>query len=528
MRTVAALHVPDVPAQSHNPATPAASTTTLGTSGHVIQLPLSDQPFHARTHEFLEVTEVGNHWASVGTTGHDLSEMLRLHLGSSSQPSAPAPKRARMWKFSLPLLRPVTQRLFVDLDRLRAGLQRKSIDRYMWLIHDRDEGSAAHVQGVIKLGNSRKRETLSSILGLPATALRPLVDKSGQHGAFERYCRYLLHEGPEAQADGKARYLDSHAHANFDFREMIDRYFSFAPAEPAISTDHIKLQVYRGEMTPADVEALYPMVFIRHLRSLEALNEKGRHDRELAAYQAESAARQQEDERRLVAVRTERVRLSNQGFTHEEIDLAISEGLSEEELMQRRSETEQLESALRDSQEEASRLQEAAEAREQREQVSTEYQEQLRLHAEAEERRFTIAALATCLEIEGSSSAREKGVLRAAIAGGFTTRDYAPGDVLSWKDVTAFYADVFDLSHLSPNRIASTIQEDIEAFRRDLTHVPLRISSCELHALEGDEEAFQRALKLRTWWVRWPDLVTLPTPRPDLPDKRKARLLAAA
>lgn len=522
------LDVPDVPANSHNLATPAVFATRLGTSGRFIPLPPSDQPFNARTHEFLEVTEVGNHWASVGATGHGLSEKLRPRLGSRSQSPASAPKRARMWKFSLPLLHPDTQRPFADLGRLRSGLQRKSIDRYMWLVHDRDEGSAPHAQGALKLGNSRSREQLSSILGLPATSLQPLVDKSGQHGAFERYCRYLLHEGPEAQADGKARYFDSDAHANFDFREIIDHHFNFASAASAPSADLIKLQVYRGEMTLGEVEAIYPMVFIRHLAKLEALHEKGRREKELAAHRAESAARQQEEERRLLAVKTERARLSDQGFTHEEIDLAIGESLSEEELMKRRSKTEQLEWALRHSQEEASRLQEAAEERERKERESPEYKEKVRLQAEAEERRFTIASLATCLEIKGSSSAREYGVLRAATEGGFTTRDYAPDDVISWKDITAFYADVFDLSHLSPDRIASTIREDIEAFRRDLARAPLQVSSCELQASQGDEEAFQRALKLRKSWGHSPDLVTLPTPRPDLPDKRRALLLAAA
>jgi hypothetical protein len=83
---VLVLDVPDVPANSHNTATPAVFATGLGTSGHFIQLPPSDQQFNARTHEFLEVTEVGNHWASVGTTG--LGPLEKLLPG----PGAPLPQ----------------------------------------------------------------------------------------------------------------------------------------------------------------------------------------------------------------------------------------------------------------------------------------------------------------------------------------------------------------------------------------------------------------------------------------------------
>ncbi|MEU4014892.1 hypothetical protein AB0E56_06440 [Microbacterium sp. NPDC028030] len=239
---------------------------------------------------------MGTAWASMGATGHS-SSVSPVQATNALQPPGATPIRARMWKFSLPLRHPDTGRLFADIDHLSAGLQRRSIDRYMWLIHDRDEGSAPHLQGALRLTNSRTSTQLSSILGLPATALRPLRDRSGQHGAFERYCRYLLHESIEAQEDGKFHYSDSAVHSNFDFRDMIDRYFGFAASGcvPTVeSTDQIRLKVYNGDMTPSEVHALHPMIFIRNHKSLEELYHKGRHDREIATTLAERAAREGE------------------------------------------------------------------------------------------------------------------------------------------------------------------------------------------------------------------------------------------
>lgn len=292
-----ALHASDVP--NVPPLNVSASSsdfthaTTVGMSGHGAEELPADQADGARASDFLEVSAVGIDWAGAGSSGHraDASPppAARLHRSNA------APIRARMWKFSLPLRHPETGRLLADIGHLSAGLQRRSVDRYMWLIHDRDEGAAPHVQGALRLSNSRTSAQLSSILGLPATALMPLIDRSGQHGAFERYCRYLLHESPEAQADGKFLYPDSAVHSNFDFRDMIDRYFGFAASgcAPTVeSADQIRLKVYNGDMTPSQVHALHPMVFIRNHKSLEELYYKGRQDREIAATLAERAARE--------------------------------------------------------------------------------------------------------------------------------------------------------------------------------------------------------------------------------------------
>jgi len=194
-----------------------------------------------------------------------------------------------MWKFSLPLRHPETERQLADVGRLEAGLQRKSIDQYMWLLHDRDEGAAPHVQGMVRMQNSRSVAQLSSMLGLPASSIRPLVDRASQHGAFERYCRYLLHESPDARADGKFHYPDGDVRANFDFRGLIDRYFGSQAGMPALTADQIKLKVYRGELTPLEVHASHTAIYVRHHEALETLYAKGRSNRELVAYLAERA-----------------------------------------------------------------------------------------------------------------------------------------------------------------------------------------------------------------------------------------------
>ena len=283
MSRVCALDVPFAPVvpvpHPENFLTTRIAAPEVGTSGHSDAVPRPHQAVHARAPEDLEVTEVGTVWASAGTCGRD------------SAAAAVAPQRARMWKFSLPLLHPDTGLRFADLHRLSAGLLRKSIGQYMWLIHDRDPGAAPHLQGVIKMSNSRSRDQLASMLGLPVTAILPLVDGAGQHGAFERYCRYLLHESPEAQADGKFRYPDSDVRANFDFRDMIDRYFGHTSNVPRLTSSDIKLKVYNGELTPLEVLEHYPRIFIQLVNVLEDLWDKGVYARLRGADLAEHYAR---------------------------------------------------------------------------------------------------------------------------------------------------------------------------------------------------------------------------------------------
>lgn len=279
------------PADAFPPIADCSRPHELGTSGHTTSDFAVDRGVNARARDYLEVADVGTEWVSPGNDGR-LPAVHRGRTSDFAQELDSVPRRARMWKFSLPLRHPETGRLFADLDHLGTGLQRRSIDRYLWLIHDRDEGSAPHVQGALKLGNSRSRDQLATMLGLPVTALRPLRDRSGQHGAFERYCRYLLHESPEAQADGKFHYPDSAVHASFDFRDMIDQYFGYTSegsSRSPLSADQIRLKVYRGEMSPAEVSELHPMVFIRNYKSLEDLYFKGRQDRVVRAALAERA-----------------------------------------------------------------------------------------------------------------------------------------------------------------------------------------------------------------------------------------------
>lgn len=271
--------VPFVPVPvSENSLTTPAETLKVGTSGHSDAVINPDQEVDARTPESLEVTDVGTRWVSAGIRGYDSAD------------GTGAGQRARMWKFSLPLLHPDSGRPLADLDRLSAGLQRKSIGLYMWLIHDRDPGAAPHVQGVIKMSNSRSRDQVASMLGLTVTAIRPLVDAAGQHGAFERYCRYLLHESPESQADGKFRYPDSDVRANFDFRGVIDGYFGHASGVPTLTRSEIKLKVLHGELTPLEVLDQHPMIFIQLVNTLEDLWNKGAYIRlrrpELTEYYA--------------------------------------------------------------------------------------------------------------------------------------------------------------------------------------------------------------------------------------------------
>jgi hypothetical protein len=107
-----------------------------------------------------------------------------------------------------------------------------------------------------------------------------------------------------------------------------------------------------------------------------------------------------------------------------------------------------------------------------------------------------IASLAMWLETRGSSTARESAVLNAAISEGFTSKEYARGDVLSQDDAMAFYADVLEVGHRPAEEIVAKIREDLECFRKTLEQIPTQISNSEFHAASGDDAAFDRALQV--------------------------------
>ena len=518
--------VPDVPRIHDLFVSVPEFTATVGTSGHIALSASFEQVLPVRAPDILEVNRVSIDWASVGTTGH-LSSALQppiTYEGSGRAMSRPI--RARMWKFSIPVLHPATQRPLADLQRLVAGLHTKSRHHYMWVLHDRDEGSAPHVQGALKLSDSRTREQVSSMLGLPARSLQPLVDRAGQHGAFERYCRYLLHESPEARADGKALYVDGDAHANFDFREMIDRYFGLGPAVPVLSVEQIRQRVYLGMMTLDDVESRHLSIYLKNIPMLRTMYHEGEMQRALRARAAEDAVRLQEEEQPLQAENEQRESLHALGLTEDEVSFALESGLSGEEfLLHRQAEDEAHNRAVQQAHDD----QVAAAERVRAEQESPEYRERAAQVADEQRRQLMIAWLAFYCEVQGDSAARESAVLAAAVSEGFTSRQYARGDVLSLRDASAFYEDRYDLSdRLTESEKETELEQELELFRKSLASVALRVSSSEYHAAEGSDSAFETALRLRSRYRGWSDLVSLPAPDGNLTKKQRNLLFNAA
>jgi hypothetical protein len=524
-----------VASTTNNSINSAEFSPEVGTNGHTASTPFSAPSFQAHARETLEVSRLGTDWAQQGISGQLAPRLIvrNLNIPESATTNqyagvTRAPVRARMWKFSIPLQHPETGRPLVDLDRLRSGLDRKSISRFMWLVHDKDAGSAPHLQGCLRLANSRVRELLASVTGLSPAAFKPLVDTSGQHGAFERYCRYLLHEGPESQADGKFHYPDSDAHANFDFREMIDRYFGYAASAPIVSADQIKLMALRGEISPAEVEATFPMVYIRHFKTIEILHEKGREERRKRAEDLEHAARQEEADSRETLEQARRQHLSARGFNDVEVELAIKEGLAEDALLLRSAEAERHAAERRRFEDRAATERKRQEERTRSERQSPEYQARMEREAIEEERQLIVAAVAMQLDIRGDAKARDAGVLRRASAEEFTSRAYAPGDALSIDEARDYYVEVLELVVHSPEDRTAKIREDIALLKGDLARAPQDISIAEYHAADGNLASFERALDRRAMYAGYPDLVTLPSPRTDLSKKQQAQLLEAA
>lgn len=404
------------------------------------------------------------------------------------------PKRARVWSFTSQFQDPLTGAELFSLERLQMGLDMRSTGDYLFHREDQDP-CAYHLQGALRMQNSRTGDQVADWLGLPRTCVIPLTGR----GAFERYILYLLGLSPEAVAKGKAKYPVEGVHSNFDWQTCLERYFGRPAVISTLPTlTQVRIAVFDGTMTVAEVQAAHPALYVTRYRELEALAEKGQTQRRQAednrqrAEAAEREARERPRREREARQRAEaaRVEWERQQAAHELRD---------------RQERARITAEL-----EAQRLAVLAE------QATPEYKAR---QVEAE-RRDLVDQIAIAADVKGSRLARERGVAQLAREYELSSADHLLNGYLTHHGAVLLFADlcldIGDAVSLDVDEVLPDVRVELATAKADLASLGRRIAVAEFHAADGNEMGFERALQLRREYVTYTDLVNLPAPRADI------------
>jgi hypothetical protein len=359
----------------------------------------------------------------------------------------------------------------------------------------------------------------------------PFIAHPGEPGtdrgkfAMARGARYNLHEHPDQQALGKARYGDDEmiATPGWDWRAEVDALNArekVDPERPArlAAVDRFAQRILAGELTARDVYDQNKKVYLAkrtgHWTQLE------RQAAEWKRQMAEEAAQKAYEERRQAAEaeRAERARLAAEQAERERQAAVAQEAAAQAE---REAQTRQL------AEEQAAR-----EAALTAEQATPEYQQRVVAEEAERERNDLIDMVALLNGVRGQHSARSSRTTRYAAALGLTSSEHVgkDGKLTLLGAVLAYAHAALDLDpdDADFDEIMPGIREEIAIHRHEISAADTQLSQFEFHAAEGSEREFQRALSLRQMYSAYPDIITLKSPRPDIKKAWRDQLLAAS
>ncbi len=131
---------------------------------------------------------------------------------------------------------PTTNELLLDEDTIKIALAHKTITRYAYICHDKDnytkedeDKNPTHKQGTLKpkhwhivietAKNATEIKTIAKWFNIPTN----FIDCPKGAGSFLDCVEYLTHEAEKQQELGKYKYDDTEVIANFDFRDELDK-----------------------------------------------------------------------------------------------------------------------------------------------------------------------------------------------------------------------------------------------------------------------------------------------------------------
>lgn len=397
-------------------------------------------------------------------------------------------------------------------------------------IHDRDPGTETHGHIFYRSKTQRTAEAIQRKFPVPVI-VKPFIVHPGEPGtdrgkfAMARGARYNTHEHPDQQALGKARYGDDEmiATPGWDWRAEVDALNAregVDPERPARLTviERLSNRVVEGELTARDVHRTNAKIYMAkgpgHWSQLE------RTATEWKRQEAERTARRIYEERRQAeeSDRAERIRLAAEQAERDEHTKA---------------ERKAAERAEREGQahkiaEEQTARQAALDA----EQSTPEHQEFAAAEQTQRECEDLIDMIAMWNDVKGLRSARSSHASNCAADLGLTSSKYMheEGKLTHLGAVLVYAEAVLDVAPDDANvqEIMTEIRSDIDSHRQAISSVGRQLAGPEFHASDGNQSAFDKALRLRQTYSGYPDLVLVPSPRTDIKKAWRDQLLAVS
>ena len=421
-------------------------------------------------------------------------------------------RRYRMFKFSIPLgsLDPAAA-----LHQLRSSLEdAKTVADFVAVPHVRDSAEG-HLQGGL-----RTTTPLTLVEAGHRLFFEAEVKVLNGRGAFEAFTHYLTHVDAHEQAKGKAVY---ERHEFIVSRESIwadvDAWLEVRARRleraerREWSLRRIQLALMDDELTSDQVAIRFPVTWLNH-------------HHKLAPLAGERARALKREEQRVEAERRRAWEESPAGLRAREEAATAAEA---ERMERERTKAEAAEKAAEEARQRAA----AAAAERRRYEESSEGSAERRRAAEAAERDGFVAMARVSLEVSAEGrlmSWAERQDPEDLASFGWSVDDlraeFAAGS-FTWRGAAMLASWAYDMP-FDDGDCAEELRAELAEFRRELEKVASDIIRLEYWAAEGSEDALQQAARRRAQYARFPDLVTLPSPRGDLAPAAKKKLLAAA
>lgn len=141
------------------------------------------------------------------------------------------------------------------------------INREQW-VHQ-GEIKPRHWHIVARCDRAVELSVFAAWFGVPEN----MIDVPKGRGAFMDCIEYLTHESPKQIAAGKHRYEDNEVHANFEFRQELDRR-AMSRAKYGQEVDRrteLRLDVMNGKLSLREIKKNYPLNYIQDREKLKQL-----------------------------------------------------------------------------------------------------------------------------------------------------------------------------------------------------------------------------------------------------------------
>ena len=210
----------------------------------------------------------------------------------SEEPTPEEPKRvlkkSRVWEIQS-YIKDVDGNEIFTPEKIRTYLKKleNHIERWCWVIHDRDkftvadlekaeedgrvltsaigEPKPAHIHLVVEYYNPVYSSAVAKDIGLPERQVQKAKAKRNQ---FVAIAAYFTHEDEKQQQYGKARYYDSDIYCsrNFDYRKEVDNYFAHrkmfnSATMPRARVYELIEGVANGDLSFRDIKQRYGFAF---------------------------------------------------------------------------------------------------------------------------------------------------------------------------------------------------------------------------------------------------------------------------